>query len=197
MSYILDALKKAEADRDPDIRSRLAVEQLQRRRHRLLISVLAVALIANATMLAWLFLPDTGEPEDPAAHHAQVPAPNIHEQPGSGEATPDSAVIQPGGEDAQPHRMVARQPDGEPVQPSRPVDRHGLPAAQRMRFPDLQFSTHIYADAADLRAVVVNGTRLVEGDRLGELVLQEITEEGAVFRFENRLVSVNVLEDWE
>jgi len=71
-----------------------------------------------------------------------------------------------------------------------------LPSGQRERFPTLEFSTHVYADDADLRAIVVNGTRLAEGDRLGSLRLQEITEDGAVFRFEGRLVLVSVLDAW-
>jgi hypothetical protein len=58
------------------------------------------------------------------------------------------------------------------------------------------FSTHIYAEEADLRAIVVNGIRLQEGDRVENLRLEEITEEGAVFAFENQLVSVSVLETW-
>ena len=74
---------------------------------------------------------------------------------------------------------------------------NSLPSAQRARFPELTFSTHIYADDADLRAIVVNGTRLEEGDRLENLSLSEITEDGAVFRFEDRLVLVSVLDGWD
>jgi general secretion pathway protein B len=77
-----------------------------------------------------------------------------------------------------------------------PFGVSSLPDAQRRRFPNLEFSTHIYADDADLRAIVVNGSRLEEGDRLQNLVLSQITEEGAVFRFEGQLVSVSVLDDW-
>lgn len=77
-----------------------------------------------------------------------------------------------------------------------PTPVSSLPSAQRARFPTLEFSTHVYADDADLRAVVVNGTRLEQGDRLGNMRLEEITEDGAVFRFEGRLVSVSVLDAW-
>jgi hypothetical protein len=77
------------------------------------------------------------------------------------------------------------------------VDLDRLPAEVRRRFPGLAFSTHVYAEDASLRALVVNGTRLVEGDRLGALTLEEITEEGAVFGFERYLVAVSVLETWE
>ena len=44
--------------------------------------------------------------------------------------------------------------------------------------------------------MVVNGVRLQEGDRLENVRLDEITEEGAVFSFENQLISVSVLDGW-
>ena len=87
-------------------------------------------------------------------------------------------------------------PNATTAPAAEPVRVDDLPGSQRNRFPSLSFSTHIYADDADLRAIVVNGTRLEEGDRLGALSLHEITEDGAVFRFENRLVSVSVLDEW-
>lgn len=77
-----------------------------------------------------------------------------------------------------------------------PAPLSSLPEPMRRRFPMLTFSTHIYAEEPDLRAVVVNGRRLVEGDRLGELRLERITEDGAVFLFEGREVEVGVLEAW-
>lgn len=77
------------------------------------------------------------------------------------------------------------------------VTLNELPAGARARFPGLSFSTHVYADDATLRALVVNGQRLSEGDRVGSLLLTEITEEGAVFGFEDYLVSISVLDSWE
>ena len=89
------------------------------------------------------------------------------------------------------------RPGSAPAPAVEPTPVNNLPNSQRARFPELAFSTHIYADDADLRAIVVNGTRLEEGDQLGNLRLTEITEEGAVFRFEDRLVLVSVLDDWD
>jgi hypothetical protein len=36
----------------------------------------------------------------------------------------------------------------------------------------------------------------MEGDRIGNVTVREITEDGAVFAFEGRLVVVPVLENW-
>jgi general secretion pathway protein B len=87
-------------------------------------------------------------------------------------------------------------PAQRPASAGEPVALSSLPMEQKRRFPGLVFSTHIYAEEADLRAIVVNGIRLQEGDRVENLRLEEITEEGAVFAFENQLVSVSVLETW-
>ena len=44
-----------------------------------------------------------------------------------------------------------------------------------------------------MRAVVVNGQRLSEGDQFEDMVLEEITESGVVVRFENYLITISVL----
>ena len=202
MSYILDALKKAEAERDPDARANLAMAQHERRRNRWLTYAVVIALVANAAILLWLFLPEQNSDaispgaqsptQEPSARQEPVPEPAVVV------AAPEPAVSRP------PDAMAAESATGEtiigpgtaPVSVAEPLPVSSLPSGQRERFPTLEFSTHVYADDADLRAIVVNGTRLAEGDRLGSLRLQEITEDGAVFRFEGRLVLVSVLDAW-
>jgi hypothetical protein len=72
-----------------------------------------------------------------------------------------------------------------------------LPADARGRFPGLAFSTHVYSEHADLRAVVANGQRLIEGDRIQGVQIDEITETGVVLAFERFLVEVPVFTDWD
>ncbi len=225
MSYILDALKKAEADRDPEARASLAMAQHERRRSRWLIHAVVIALIANAAILLWLFLPEQsprtaapapseqqGRPDRVTAERQLPPLQaSPAEQPTAPPRRSEASPPQP----SAPNTMAAESATGETIigpgtapasqsasapgaQPAKvvPTPVSGLPSAQRARFPTLEFSTHVYADDADLRAIVVNGTRLQEGDPLGDLRLEEITEEGAVFRFEGRLVSVSVLDAW-
>ena len=181
MSFILDALKKAEADRDPEARASLALAQQDRRRNRLLAYGLVVALIANAVLLLWLFLPEFE---------------NGVEQPVETPMLSPPAAAEPAAPPAPVKTQVTRPADPVASVNVEPVPVGSLPGEQRRRFPSLEFSTHIYAEDADLRAVVVNGVRLEEGDRLDNLRLHEITEEGAIFAFENRLVSVSVLDGW-
>lgn len=71
-----------------------------------------------------------------------------------------------------------------------------LPTAARNSFPQLEFSTHIFADDPSMRAVVVNDKRLTEGEQLGELVLRAVTEEGVVFGYRDHRVAVSVVDLW-
>ncbi len=72
-----------------------------------------------------------------------------------------------------------------------------LDGATRARFPEIEVSTHIYAEEADLRAVVFERRRLQEGDTIAGLPLVHITEAGLVVRFEGQLIELSVLDDWE
>ncbi|TNF88934.1 MAG: hypothetical protein EP301_03945 [Gammaproteobacteria bacterium] len=232
MSYILDALKKAEAERDPEARASLAMAQHERRRNRWLAYAVVIALIANAAILLWLFLPEpstertvtAAQPPvqqpvgqenravrrvEETSYRSQSPvvAPETMRQPPSRTDTVPTVTPEPApasSPSTSSSTMTTEAATGEtiigpnapPALTAAPLPVSSLPSGQRQRFPALEFSTHIYADDADLRAIVVNGTRLEEGDRLGSLRLEEITEDGAIFRFEDRLVSVSVLDAW-
>ena len=194
MSYILDALKKAEADRNPDARASLAIEQKERRRYRSLAYFVITALLVNAVVMIWLFLPAPGD-------SVSEPLQDVRTNTRSENPPPPEPTHQ-----IQPERPAEQNAAPLPVMEVAPVTTQSsrlsttlaaLPTSVRRRFPQLDFTTHIFADDPALRAVVVNGSRLMEGDRLGELTIHEITEEGAVFVFERYLVAVSVLEGWE
>ena len=208
MSYVLAALKKAEAQKDPGARTSLVQEHRERRRSRWLQVLVSAALLANLAVLLWLFYPRTesiltpaGEAEVPQSSRmdADIATPTASPAPVRTDTSAVSiATLVP------PPSTVAELPAPVAVVPAElrktpPVRLHlaNLPSAARGRFPGLAFSTHIYAEDPTLRALVVNGTRLTQGDRFGTLELVEITEEGAVFGFENYLVDVSVLDTWD
>ena len=220
MSYVLEALKKAEADKDPNARTSLLLEHREQRRSRLLLTGVIVALLTNGFVLLWLFYPradlsvatggvpaqisdalvsdartvrDNGAPPQSEAQSAPSPA----TEPAR---TTKPETIAPGAtnEAARVTQPPAAAPVPEPIKKaSIRIGLAALPVAARGRFPGLVFSTHIYADDPSLRALVVNGTRMIEGDRYEALELREITEEGAVFAFEEYLVSVSVIDTWD
>jgi general secretion pathway protein B len=66
-----------------------------------------------------------------------------------------------------------------------------------MELANLTISTHVYADDAGMRAVTLNGRRLVEGDTVSTGVrLKEITETGVILDVNGRDVALEVLQDW-
>ncbi|MFK7912794.1 MAG: general secretion pathway protein GspB [Pseudomonadales bacterium] len=93
----------------------------------------------------------------------------------------------------------APQPRSEPAAASsdaKVLTLADLNAADRAAFPKLEFSTHIFADDPELRAVVVNSKRLAEGESIGEMVLRAVTEDGILVDYRGQRVAVSVVETW-
>ena len=83
-----------------------------------------------------------------------------------------------------------------PAKP-RPIPIGALPRGIQEQIPDLAFSSHIYAEDAQLRMVNINGELYRQGDTIARGVkLLEITEEGAVMSYLHYTFEVGVLEDW-
>ena len=212
MSYILDALRKADAEGSPDARTALAIEQSGRRRHRFLLYLVLVALLVNALLLIWVFYPNSDGPElvlsVPPAEEQVVLAPRppttavpaTPEAPPTAERNPDPMPVPASEATVLPAPRPATLPARSqvPVTPiSRVVTFSELPAGVASRLPSLEFSTHIFSQDPALRAIVINGIRLGEGESADGLTLTEVTEDGAILGFENYLISVPVLMEWE
>jgi len=258
MSLVLEALRKQQADTDPGAAVTLAIHAEQQRRQRTWVAVLAVALLLNAAVFAWLFrdtlfgIEIAGAPvavESGAPVDVGAVAPGAVVASGMPPPTPDMGVrgapigvtpngVAPGGiaqtgiaptgtvpsqaasagapqpppvalpfdpatglQAAAPTNAGGIAPSVLPAPEPPPrvlerVDLDSLPPGPRSRFPGIAFSTHVYAEDPTLRAIVVNGDRMQEGDRIGDLLIQEITEQGVILEFESYLVEVPVFTDW-
>lgn len=217
MSFVLQALKKQEAGGDPDAAVALERLNFERQRHRLWAGLFAAAMVVNVVVLVWVFAgqrSSTSEPA-PAADPAVAPGVATAAPPAvdTGSAVPaaselptlgsrDSAATAgapPAADAGAGNRAPAatRAPARPRARPPAPVfvTLQALPAEARARFPGLAFSTHIYGEDADLRAIVANGERLQEGDRIRGLEIVEITETGVVLAFEHYRVSVPIVAD--
>jgi len=65
------------------------------------------------------------------------------------------------------------------------------------RLPDITFAGHVYADQPAARMVMINNRMYHEGARItGDLILEEITPTGAVFRFRGQRFQMNVMQTW-
>lgn len=67
-----------------------------------------------------------------------------------------------------------------------------LSTAERGTLPPLRMSMHLWAPAAADRFVILDGSRMGEGDRVGAAVIEEITPDGAVLAWQGRRVKVPV-----
>jgi general secretion pathway protein B len=213
MSYILDALKKSEAEQDPTAAANLASnlelnQQRNQARQRLTGVLVVTALLANVAVLLWLFGPSQLTPApalSPSARAQEGPPVQAAtatpaQKPAESVQAPTTTAAAPRPAQTSPPAARTPAPAAAPVTvAAAPIKARlaDLPASIRGRFPGLAFSTHIYAEDPSLRAVVANGRRLLEGDEIGGAAVQRITDNGVVMAFENYLVEIPIVADWE
>lgn len=72
-----------------------------------------------------------------------------------------------------------------------------LPTQIRSQIPDLTFSSHMYSSMARFRSVVINGTRVKEGQMIvNDIQVKEITETGVILGVGDQVFQVDVLGKW-
>ncbi len=215
MSYILDALKKNQAEQQGQgISVGVQSPVTQNGWPRWLGIALGLILITNVALLAWVFvLPELRQGasvEDAPAAAKRAPTqqplaqPKVEVSPQS-EPEPANTPVQP--RPAQPI-AVAPKPATEITDAARPqppapsvVALRDLPEGERLLYDGFNYSTHIYTDDPLLCAIVVDGIRLTAGDAFKGLIVDRITEQGVIFeevrRGQRRLVEVSIMEQWE
>jgi general secretion pathway protein B len=77
------------------------------------------------------------------------------------------------------------------------LERDELPSAAQQYIPVMEFSAHVYSTNPLQRSIVINGRFMEEGDRLGaDLILDEITPDGAIFDYQGQLFRQSVVSAW-
>lgn len=72
-----------------------------------------------------------------------------------------------------------------------------LPEYLRAQIPDMTFSSHMYSSMQRFRSVVINGTRVKEGQMVtNNIQVNEITETGVILSVGGTLFQVDVLGKW-
>jgi general secretion pathway protein B len=207
MSFILDALRKSELERQrqsgPSI-AELPVARDDRRLPRALLAI-GLLLVVNVGVLLFFLLRDTGAappPVDATSTAAPVVAAPIATAPAPApaEVTPpveslatDAAMTEP---EAMPEATSPPPapdptllPDASVTYAHEPVDGTAppiteLPAQATAGLPELSVDLHIYSDDPAKRAVFINGRRYQRGSVLAEgPTVEEITREGAVLSY--------------
>jgi general secretion pathway protein B len=199
MSYILDALKKSEAERSRGTVPTLLTPPQTSFRSNALAWVLLGALIVNAGLFAaWMFWPTkTPVATGTSPISAQVAAPsqivsNGDVEPQTAAAPAARAPTIPAQPTAAPARSVRPPLETDFKRISPPSESDDEPSV-----PVFSFSTHVYGSDPSMRAVTMDGKRYVEGDMLSPgVTIKEITETGVVLDVNGRSVPMDVLQDW-
>lgn len=198
MSYLVDALRKAERERHlgrvPDL-GELHEPGPEGRDRRLppwvAPVVLALVLLNLGLLLAFWLLRDADpapvvvqspEPAAEASAPAPEPAPRVPESRPRETPAPAPAPAEP------PARQEARQTppsfDTYEATPEPADSIQALPADVRRRLPEIRVNGHLYSSIPGRSFLLVNGRRYREGERLREgPAVETIDEAGAVLNF--------------
>ena len=206
MSYILDALKKSEQERGTgSIPSVQTIHSSSLNYHQekrpLWPWILIVVLIANVSILIYFLKPEPNTQDSVND--------NIITAPEKIAITPPVAVVQEVIETKiEPTIETAVQAEiiSEPVNTvnettqqisTQIVDIDELPIEIRRQIPNMVFSAHVFSSDAVQRSLVINNRFLEEGDSIDQnLILLEITANGAIFDFLGYRFSTSVLSGW-
>ncbi|MEY4760284.1 MAG: hypothetical protein RLZZ200_140 [Pseudomonadota bacterium] len=211
MSFILDALKKSEAERRRQTGPTLYEMRAAPRRSTLPtgVVVLLVVLALNLVLLGYLLLRKPAVTPAAATPVVEGAAPPVSPPPAATVTASPHDVAAPPMAATGPYRAPAQPPMPEPVfaAPESPQAPRSLPPATPdthpqgtgpvasladMRagnsgLPDLRLSLHVYDPEPARRYLLLNGMRLREGDALPDgLRLERITEDGAILVWRNR-----------
>jgi general secretion pathway protein B len=215
VSYILDALKKSEAERSRGVVPTLLTPSHPTFRSSAVGWVLIAALIVNAGLFAaWLYWPrDVATTATVrVAEPSPSATPNLAPSTAASSTVPTAPTASVPAASAAPSSSMSTQPNAiaesqqaadvpvrpEPVvSPPPPPTRRPPTASADSGAADLSFSTHVYGTDPSMRAVTMDGKRYVEGDEIRPGVrIREITETGVILDVNGRAIPVDVLQDW-
>jgi len=212
MSFILDALRKSEIERQRQSGPSIAEFPVAREDRRLPMALIAIGLLlaVNVGVVLFFLLRDT---RSPAVDATPVPAavsvtsaptttsPAATVAPSPAAPSQDESTEEPLLEYVEPATLPpdapdptllpdapAATPEGRVTYsegPQQPVENLTTQAAPGL--PELSIDLHIYTDDPAKRAVFINGRRYTQGATIIEgPVVEEITREGALLNHRGR-----------
>lgn len=218
MSYILDALKKADQERQqgdiPDLKSSsvATAQTTSNTRNMLWLLPLAISIL----VLVW-FKPWENRPLEPLSNApSNNTAPAVVEQ--SAQPVMTSQKVESDQEvsttqleaaplikeDIEPRQAeVAMTPEAESETevsskgPDNIPNVMNLPPHIRDTLPAIQISGHIYDETPASRMVIINDAVRKEGRYISDgLMLEEITEDGIILNYSGTLFFMRVFDSW-
>jgi general secretion pathway protein B len=189
MSYILDALKKSDQQRNigvaPSLQFAQASMPAPKRPSLIYYGLLAVVLLAAGVVIG-LLRPWQAEqlPAEKAQSAQDIPVVipqravpgSLPNSPKTHENTTHDIVAAPAQQNAARHDADAQQ--------QQVMQLYELPAAIQREIPDMAVQLHAYSSNPGERLVSINSIRLREGGYLmAGLKLEEITPDGMIFSY--------------
>lgn len=178
MSYILDALNKSNKEQNPqavpsiNIHHSNSAQPAKISKTLRYLTVFVFLLLANAaSVYIWLSI-DTNDAANPlsGADTFGIAPENISEKTSSFENRPVSAAL---------------------------IPLNSLPVSMQEKVGALNFSSHIYSEHPDLRAVNIDGSTFHESEMItAELKLEQVTTNGVVLNYLKHRFAVNIVADW-
>ncbi len=208
MSFILDALRKSEIERQRQNGPSLAEFPVAREDRRLPVALIAIGflLAVNLAVVLFFMLRDEDAPASPAP---VVPSPVAAAPPRPAAATPapqsarqaelapplpeeppaiyydDATTLPPDAPDPMLMPETSAEAPGVTYSSSPAEERAEVAADTGL--PELSVDLHIFAADPAKRAVFINGRRYTQGATIAEgPVVAEITRDGAVLTYRGR-----------
>lgn len=197
MSYILDALKKSDQERQQGAGPSL---QTVHRPHNntaergwlyLLLALVVLLILALAGLVGWFLFDLNDNSLEPAKINESAVATVITELPtNSASLNEDSKMAKVS--------VATASLQSVPSTKSRVVVPFSqLPLTVRNAIPAMTFSFHVYSDSPDRRTIIINGRRVKQGAMIDDqLLLDEITANGVIFSWQDHQFSIPVVEAW-
>jgi general secretion pathway protein B len=196
MSYILEALKKSDKERQrdkiPDLQADHSLPPLRREERKSCSWCLPGAVILVLLCGGGLFWWQQGtekkvqpvaveaaavSPAPPPAQEAQMPA---NRKIPAKSVSPASVAEKK----SVPVEKIAARFPAEQAELVPPLMEE-LPVAIRAAIPDLSFAGHVYSDVPQKRLIIINNRIVREGDLIANgLSLEKIEPNGVVLRYE-------------
>jgi len=212
MSFILDALRKSEIERQRQSGPSMAEFPVARDDHRLPVALIVIGLLlaVNIAVVVYFMLRETGGPEavttnaepavatqppPPAAAPASQPSPAVSSPLESQSLAAEGDLEPPAVYYEAPATQAPGAPDPTLLPEAGPGTAYGnappgddFPAVAAMTgLPELTVDLHVFTNDPAKRAVFINGRRYTQGARIAEgPMVEEITVDGVLLSYRGR-----------
>lgn len=209
MSFILDAIKKSETERQrsrqPDVHSLQdsvpTTKSEPSTSNRLFLLIIAVVIIVTATWWLWLQVaPQLSSKLSPRLVEMLQGSQSVqHNQASANEASASaSETLAPASSIPNAAANLNSYLSDDALPPNSQIkELWQLPADYQSTIPELEFSFHVFSNDPVERMIIINGRRMREGQMVSRgLTLRVITETGVILHSGDQFFHVDVIEKW-